>query len=890
MTIKKITFQKVHKVFTPLLMAISMAGFAQTYEFETGTLSGNANVQGCDSCSGSLVGNLGGDGSVSVNVTISTAGWYNLQLFYATNDPRTIRLTAGTASTIAVPCEPSGGWSTASSKNLQVYLNAGTTALLWDSTVSWAPNLDKFVLTPLGTPQTQSINFGTNSQIVYDLANKTYNLYFNGVKVVTNASSNAYGNQNNVSSSYTSAAYSSESFTDNIGSGTKHIFTLSGGFTNNMQQVFYTYIGKDYLAIQVALTGAGANCYKMIPLTSYQVSPALGTGDTRAVFVPYDNDAWIRYNAFPLNAADFTASEVSNIYNNDNHKGFVIGSIDHNHWKTGITVSGGSNQTAYVQVIAGWMNQGITRDQRGHGWVSVGQELCESPKIMINANDDWRTAFEEYGQANAAMHPKFVADWTASKPMGWNSWGAMQTSINLQKTKDVVDFFADDCPAYRTQDGTLYIDLDSYWDNMTDTQLAEFAAYCHTKGFKAGIYWAPFVDWGKWNRSVEGSSYQYEQCWTKVNGNPIELDGAYAIDPTHPATKERINYFVDRFKAANFDMIKIDFITHASLEADSYYNNQIHTGMEAYKEGMEYLINAIGDEMLVYAAISPNMATGPYANMRRIACDAYSSIGDTDYTLNSTNYGWWQNEMYDYIDADHIVFGNVSDGQNKARLLSSIVTGTIISGDDYSVSGPWVAKSQNYLQNMLVMNAARKELKWRPVDGNSGNNAGRLFYAKDGSTTYLAVFNYQNTSAQITIDAARIGLTAGTYNVQELYGNMTTTFSDALSVTIPASDAALYSINYDIMDRNQLSRGTALGYAYPNPAGDYINIHFATAINETAQFDITDLSGKTVWSGNLEITGSESPEIDVKQLPQGFYILSVIQSGKEKKNYKFIKG
>ncbi len=44
-------------------------------------------------------------------------------------------------------------------------------------------------------------------------------------------------------------------------------------------------------------------------------------------------------------------------------------------------------------------------------------------------------------------------------------------------------------------------------------------------------------------------------------------------------------------------MIKIDFLTHASIEADGFANNQLHTGMEAYQEGMKYLIDEIGGTM-----------------------------------------------------------------------------------------------------------------------------------------------------------------------------------------------------------------------------------------------------------------------------------------------------
>lgn len=877
-----------NKLWLTALMAFSMGSYAQTYEFEGGTLAGNANVQGCDACSGSIVGNLGNGGAVTVNVNVAMAGWYNLQLFYCTGDARTIRLTAGSAAGIAIPCEPSGGWSTAASQNLQVYLNAGNTAMLWDNTINWAPNLDKFVLTPIGNPQTQTISFGTNNQVVYDLDHKTYDVFFNGAKVVVAATASAYGNQSNVSTGYTSATYNSEPFADNIGSGTKHTITLTGGYTNDMKQVFYTYDDKDYLAVQVALTGEGANCYKMIPLTSYQVNPQLGSGDTRAVFVPFDNDAWIRYNAYPLNAANFTASEVTNIYNNDSRKGLAIGSLNHDHWKTGVTVSGGGSQTAYVQVIAGWIKSDVTRDLRGHGWVSVGQSLCESPKIMINANEDWREAFEEYGSANAQLNPKYIFDWTDPKPMVWNSWGAIQTAINLPKAKAVVDFFADDCPAFRSEDNTLFVDLDSYWDNMTDAQLAEFVTYCHNHGMKAGIYWAPFVDWGMWNRPVEGSSYQYQQCWTKVNGGQQTIAGAFCMDPTHPATKLRIDYFINRFHTAGFDMVKIDFLCHASVEADSYYNYQVHTGMEAYKEGMEYLIDAIGDDMLVNAAISPNMATGPFVHTRRIACDAYSGIGDTDYTLNSTNYGWWQNQMYDYLDADNVVFGTVSEGQNRARMLSGVVTGFIMSGDDFSTAGPWQAKAQNLLQNELVMDVARKEMKWRPADGNTGNAAGKIFYARENDTVYVAVFNYLGGSSTINIPVDRIGLGAGSHNTHELYGNVTGSFSDVFSVTLPGSDAALYAIYGGILDTEGNIAPSKVSYAYPNPANDRITIHFADAITGDANFAIHDLSGKEVWSSTLKVDGNESPAIQTSGFAKGFYLLTVTAKGKTK-NFKFIK-
>ncbi|WP_337965336.1 T9SS type A sorting domain-containing protein [uncultured Flavobacterium sp.] len=889
---EKITKEKfsVKAFLTVIVLLFALCSSAQTYEFENGTRTNSANIQNCDACSGKIVGNLGGDSSVSVNVSVATTGWYKLQLFYCTGDPRTIRLTAGSATAISIPCDPSGGWSTAASQNISVYLNSGTTTLLWDNTNSWAPNLDKFVLTPMAASSNQTVNFGTNNSVVYNLTNKTYSVKFNGATVITNASAYASSDQQYVSSNFASAVYSTESFTDNIGSGTKHIFTLSGNYTLGMQQIFYTYTNKNYLAVQVVLTGNGSNCYKMSPLTSNQVTPNFGTGDTRAVFVPYDNDAWVRYNAYPLNAADFTASEVTNIYNNTNRKGLVIGSLEHTKWKTGITVNGGGTSSAYVSVIAGWTKKEVTRDTRGHGWVNVGQTSCPSPKVIISANDDWRTGFEEFAQANAALQPKYIFDWTAPKPMGWNSWGAMQTSINLTKVNAVVDFFKNDCPAFKTEDNTLFIDLDSYWDNMTDAQLAQFVTYAKSKGFKAGIYWAPFVDWGKYNRQVEGSSYNYNQCWTTVNGAPFELDGAYAMDPTSPGTKARIHYFINRFKAAGFEMVKVDFLTHASIEADSFVNYQLHTGMEAYQEGMKYLVDEINGTMLVEAAISPNIATGPYVHMRRIACDAYSSIGDSDYTLNSTTYGWWQNQIYDYLDADHVVFGTVTAGENRARLLGSVVTGTITTGDDFSVAGAWKAKAQSLLQNNDVMNVARADIQFRPADGNTGYNAANVFSATKNGVTYVAVFNYSNAAVTNNVNLSRLGLASGNYTVKELYSGATSTSQGTLSVQLPQADAALYAISVATnLSTPNYFKTAATNYVFPNPASSTFRIKFDHTINGPVALSMYDIAGKEVWKTTIIAEDMITSEVPVNGLAKGIYMIKASTEGNSVQNFKFVK-
>jgi alpha-galactosidase len=772
--------------------------FAQSYEAEAGTLTGGADIQSCSSCSGSsLVGYLGGpgDGMTSIPVNVSSAGVYNITIYYATADPRTIYVTPNSGAYVRVDCLPSGGWSTVASTSTNITLNAGSNVIHLDNGQGgYGPNIDKITLQPAVT-----INFGPGNNIYYNLNTGKYNVFFNNTQVISDAVAVCNSNAEYNSSSYTTRTYSSSAVSDAFGSGTRHVITLSGAGLLQMQQVFYTYSNRNYFFTEVVLNGTGSNCYRMSPLTSPRVQLPEGS-DMRALNVPFDNDAWIRYNAAGLSSANFTSSEVTGLYDNGGRSGLVLGSVEHMTWKTGVSVVGSGASTLSNLSAFGGYTSAVTRDGRGHGWVNVGGSSCKSPKIFVDYESDWRTGFETFGSMNALAEPRYLSSWAHGTPFGWNSWGVIQSSITLPKAEAVVDFFADSCKGFRNADHTLYIDLDSYWDNLASggwtgdfSQLTTFVNYCKSKGFKAGIYWAPFVDWGKnAGGTVEGTSYHYQDCWTKVNGGTVDLDGARAMDPTHPGTKGRIAYLIGKFKACGFEMIKIDFLGHASLEADSYYDNTVHTGMEAFRKGMEYLDDQLNG-MLVYAAISPNLATARYTHMRRIACDAFKDISETGYTLNSTSYGWWLKNMYNYIDADHIVFNTEPLAENRARLTSSLVTGTLITGDDYSTHGVWSGTAQSLLQNQDLLNIAQNGKAFRPVEGNTGDQPNELFTASIGNYQYVAIVNYSNANKTYNVDLSRLGISSAG-SVKELFSGSSISLSGSLNVTVPATDAAIYRI------------------------------------------------------------------------------------------------
>jgi alpha-galactosidase len=646
-----------------------------------------------------------------------------------------------------------------------------------------------------------NIPYGSGSEIIFNVKTNTYDVLAARTKIISNAYALVKNNGQSISSKdYDEVKFFQTAIADGLGTGKKYTIILTKPGLPTLEQVFYVYPGHDYFFTEVCLKGTGLRSNYMSPMVSNGVN-INAKGDNRTLFAPFDNDTFIRYNAKSMKAdVENTSSEVGAVYENQSRKGLILGSVEHTVWKTGILSKGKSDQLKELCIWGGYSDEKVTRDKIAHGYLSGN--IVKSPKVFIGYFVDWRIGMEAYGKANRILETPYVFNWTKPVPFGWNSWGVIQEKLTFEKATRVVDFFAAEIPAFRNAQ-TAYIDLDSFWDNFTGgmkgdySKLKEFAEYCKSKGLEPGVYWAPFTDWGwksKKEREAEGSKYKFSEMWTKVNGSYHDFDGARALDPTHPGTQRRVDYIIDKLKACGFKMIKIDFLGHAAAESDSFYDKSVTTGMQAYRAGMEYLVNRLDGQMLIYAAISPSLATGRYAHVRRIACDAWKTIKDTEYTLNSVNYGWWQTYVYNYIDADHVVFGTEAEGINKARLTSALITGTLITGDDYSSEGPWRGTARKWLQNEELLKIARSGLAFMPVDGNTGDKASELFVRKNNGYLYIAVLNYSTVPKQFNIPLRKLGLNKESYLTTELFSRKDITISRSLKLTLKDADAAIFKV------------------------------------------------------------------------------------------------
>src|SRR5258705_8573889 len=117
--------------------------------------------------------------------------------------------------------------------------------------------------------------------------------------------------------------------------GNEAVVTNTGDGLPTIEQSFVLGGDRHFLA-RVTVSGAA--------LASNWISPVVVSapggvdvgsyGDVRVLVVPFDNDAWVSYDARPV-AGSGTSYEVAAIYDDTTRNGIVIGSVTLDTWKSG---------------------------------------------------------------------------------------------------------------------------------------------------------------------------------------------------------------------------------------------------------------------------------------------------------------------------------------------------------------------------------------------------------------------------------------------------------------------------------------------------------------------------------------------------------------------------
>jgi alpha-galactosidase len=729
--------------------------------------------------------------------------------------------------------------------------------------------------------------------IQYNSQSKSFDYQLSGKTIFRNACSEARyilgGKEWTVKSSdYTGVSLEQRQVNDNFGSGRVYCVKYSDASANvSLEQDIYFYDFYPYLITTLRLVSANniISSNYLAPVVSNTSNTWSDDGNNnRMLLVPWDNDGFVRYACCYLNT-NLTSYEATAVYNGESRNGLVIGSISHDIWKSAIYIKASGNKTIEEVRCYSGASSDLTRDMIPHGKIS-GKSIY-SAKMLVGFFDDWRIGMEMYGYANTLIAPSHNT-WKRGTPMGWNSWGVIMEHINYTNTNEISAFYKNELypRGFYNEQENVIVDLDSFWAEglPSDAIRKQFAASCKDRNQIPGIYWGPFAHWGGLDNYVEftNNKYRFRDCVIRANGEPATLDGAYCLDPTHPAVKERISKMFAQFKDWGYEYVKLDFVNFGAVQSDSYYNNNVTTAIQAYNEGMQHLLNEAGDDMFIALSIAPIFPYS-YANSRRISCDAWGTIGHTEYVMNALSYGWWTNRFYQYNDPDHVVLQreNESEGANRARITSAVITGMFLMGDNFSVSytqrgNPAVSKARalSLATNPGILDIARLGTSFMPVYGHKISETTRaenLFMHPTDDCLYIACINYNPVIRSISgsIPLAHLDLQPTQIeSIEELWtGEKRELKNDEITYAVPPCDARVYRIT----KKNSTAvfapeKADNLGFSISNRE----HTLFIQSPHVVKKIELYNSQG---WLLSTSYSPGRTVEIDISHLHKGVYIV-----------------
>jgi hypothetical protein len=605
------------------------------------------------------------------------------------------------------------------------------------------------------------------------------------------------------SADYTGVILVQEKISDLRGEGVRITATLTDDDKPTMKQNFTFYEGAKYFLVNTELEAesgeVASNYIAPIVVRNGNIQNA-NPRYTNFLEVPFDNDGWVEFETSSI-MENALAHEVGAFFTPDNKDGLIIGSVTHDTWKSAVEYKSKAAAMDELYVYSG-ANTALTRDQSPHG--TVHGESISSAAFFVGFYDKWKEGMTEFARINTTFTPKRQSVGN-SNPIGWNSWGSIQSDINYEGAVATSDYIKENFQdIWKNEENIVYVNLDSYWDNLSYEQLCSFVKHCEENGQVAGVYFSPFVMWwdeyGMQNNYVADTGISFNDIRLKkadgtYYGN--DIDGCYPMDVTHPAAQLNFKNNLERLLSCGFKYIKLDFLVHGSLEGD-YYDDSIQTGIQAYNYAMNKVCEILGDDVFINLAMAPIFPYN-YANGRRLCCDTYYAINETEYMMNSLTYGFWQSELYDWIDPDHIVVwgkdGKANERAARSRLLSGIVTGgSFLTGDNYVNPAKYSEAAHKRYNELFTNEKLIEVLKiGEPFDAVLSEKlpyAADIFTLENEGKTYVAMFNY----SKVTIKTLSVDVPDNSAATNLFTGKTKMTVGNKLIVTLQPSDSVIFEI------------------------------------------------------------------------------------------------
>ena len=423
-------------------------------------------------------------------------------------------------------------------------------------------------------------------------------------------------------------------------------------------------------------------------------------------------------------------------------------------------------------------------------------------------------------------------------PMGWNSWDSYGQTVNEAQFKGNAEWMAKHLRRY----GWQYVVIDEGWyiqNPASDPKEYKFALnsdgrfipditrfpsaaggaagvslgfaplskYVHSLGLKFGIHILRGIprEAVSNNMPIVESPYHAQDAADQTDACPWNI---YNWGVKSNAAGQA--YYDSIFKLyASWD---VDFVKVDCIADHPYKPEEIRMIHEAIKKSGRPMILSLspGPTALEHAD-----EVSKYAEMWRICDDFWDHWGTWEkhewsqslFQEFATTAKWAPHiEPGGWPDADMLPLGRLGpspgageprdtrftkDEQRTMMTLWSIFRSPLMMGGDLPSSDAW---AESLLTNPEVIAVNQKSHGSRAVI-NSATTAIWTSQPDQGSGYYLAVFNIGDSEQTIEYQWSQMGLTAGTYQIHDLWAHKNLGNAGSLSVKLQPHASVLYRLS-----------------------------------------------------------------------------------------------
>jgi len=405
--------------------------------------------------------------------------------------------------------------------------------------------------------------------------------------------------------------------------------------------------------------------------------------------------------------------------------------------------------------------------------------------------------------------------------LGWSSW----SFVRHDPTAATIEAQAEAMKASGLASaGYQYVNVDDFWyqcpggqgPNVDEygrwvTDATKFpasasgengiqvtAAAVHKLGLKFGLYATPGISDQAvaQNTPIEGTTYTADEIANGVGESNYNCGGMQGIDYTKPGAQQFIDSWADEMASWGVDYLKLDGVGTKDVG-----------DVQAWSQALEQTGRPIHLELSNSLSIDSASTWEQYSNGWRTGGDVECYCGSngssyplTDWSNVSSRFDQvaaWQpyGEPGAYNDYDSIEVGNgtndglTPDERQTQMSLWALGSSPFMLGTDLTHLDPL---DLSYLKNRAGLSVDQDGIDASRIADTSTSQV--FAKTEKSGDVIVGLFNTSGSAETVTTTAAALGLSTGTYKLDDLWTGKSTETAGTIGVEAPAHGVALLKV------------------------------------------------------------------------------------------------